>query len=228
MWAGGKQGGLAAEWSGVSVAASPPHSPMMISQDDHPGSRGAAVHGQPSATLGTICSTRPTALEATVPGGKPASHIRRAGLVVQGLASLSSSSLEHSTHTSTCRECSRLIQQTYDWPSRCCGVEHTGKPRLPLRWKNSFLPLPVKRLPKTPSPQIGPLMGEFNTQKPINWKRSRTTHKGIKKVVLLRAFALRAQVQFLAGEQKIPKATQHALLPKKKLKKKAVLENGKL
>lgn len=178
MWAGGKQGGLAAEWSGVSVAASPPHSPMMISQDDHPGSRGAAVHGQPSATLGTICSTRPTALEATVPGGKPASHIRRAGLVVQGLASLSSSSLEHSTHTSTCRECSRLIQQTYDWPSRCCGVEHTGKPRLPLRWKNSFLPLPVKRLPKTPSPQIGPLMAEFNTQKPINWKRSRTTHKG--------------------------------------------------
>ena len=63
-------------------------------------------------------------------------------------------------------------------------------------------------------------MAEFNTQKPINWKRSRTTHKGIKKVVLLRAFALRAQVQFLAGEQKIPKATQHALLPKKKLKKK--------
>ena len=98
----------------LSVAASPPHSPMMISQDDHPGSRGAAVHGQPAAMLGTISSTRPTALEATVPGGKPASHIRRAGLVVRGLASLSSSSLEHSTSTSTCTECSRLTQQPYD------------------------------------------------------------------------------------------------------------------
>lgn len=124
MWAGGKQGGLAAEWSSVSAAASPPHSPTMISQDDHPGSRGAAVHGRPSATLGAICCTRPTALEATVPGGKPASHIRRAGLTVQRLTSLSSSSLEHYTSTSTCRGCSRLIQQTCDWQPRCCGVEH--------------------------------------------------------------------------------------------------------
>ena len=207
MRAGGKQGGLAAEWSGLSVAASPPHSPMVISQDDHPGSRGAAVHGQPAAMLGTISSTRPTALEATVPGGKPASHIRRAGLVVRGLASLNSSSLEHSTSTSTRTECSRLTQQTYDWKSRCCGgAEHTGKPRLPLRWKSSFLLLPAKHLPETPSPQTGPLMGEFNAQKPVNWKRSRTTHKGIKKVVLLRALTVGARVHFLVGGTKDPKS----------------------
>lgn len=62
-------------------------------------------------------------------------------------------------------------------------------------------------------------MGEFNAQKPVNWKRSRTTHKGIKKVVLLRAFTVGARVQFLAGEQKVLKATQHTLPPNKKVKK---------
>lgn len=120
-----------------SAAASPPYSPTTIPRDDHPGSCGGAVHGQPSATLRMICSTRPTALGATVPRGKPSSHIRRAGLVVQGLTSLSSLCLEHSTPIAIRRECSRLVQQTYDRRSRCRGgTKHIWKPRLPLGWKS--------------------------------------------------------------------------------------------
>lgn len=49
-------------------------------------------------------------------------------------------------------------------------------------------------------------MGEFNAQKPVNWKRSRTTHKGIKKVVLLRALTVGARVHFLVGGTKDPKS----------------------
>lgn len=90
----------------------------------------------------------PTALEATIPGGKPAST-SEGQVSWSGLASLSSSSLEHSTS----HPHAQSVQDSPNSPmterlQMLWRVEHTGNPRLPLRWKSSFLLLPAKHLPR--------------------------------------------------------------------------------